>query len=119
MPLGTYPDAVLSGDIVSKTGVVGRLISISAVGGVIAAAMALPVVATTGVVLRDQANQAAAPASTTFGALPQRSEILDNSGHLLAYIYNVNVTGASACGIPASSSDTAGIMPPNVTSSYT
>jgi membrane peptidoglycan carboxypeptidase len=87
-------------DIVSRTGVVGRLIAISAVGGMIAAAMALPVVATTGVVLRDQANKAAAPASATFGTLPQRSEIVDNSGHLLAYIYDVNGgQGASASGI--------------------
>jgi membrane peptidoglycan carboxypeptidase len=76
---------------VSKTGVVGRLISISAVGGVIAAAMALPVVATTGVVLRDQANKAAAPASASFGTIPQRSEILDANGHLLAYVYGVNL----------------------------
>jgi membrane peptidoglycan carboxypeptidase len=99
-PIGTYPDAVLPGKIVSKTGIVGRLISITAVGGMIAAAMALPVVATTGVVLRDQANKAAAPTSATFGTLPQRSEILDNSGHLLAYIYDVNGgKGASASGI--------------------
>jgi membrane peptidoglycan carboxypeptidase len=91
---------VRSGDIVTKTGIVGRLISISAVGGMIVAAMALPVVATTGVILRDQANKAAAPASATFGTLPQRSEILDNSGHLLAYIYDVNGgKGASASGI--------------------
>ena len=69
-PFGTYPDAVLTGDIVSRTGIVGRLITVSAVGGLIAAAMALPVVATTGVVLRDQANKAAAPAAASFGAMP-------------------------------------------------
>src|SRR6201994_4291423 len=98
-PIGTYPDPVLP-DIVSRTGVVGLLIPTSAVGGMIAAAMALPVVATTGVVLRDQANKAAAPASATFGTLPQRSEILDNSGHLLAYVYDVNGgKTASASGI--------------------
>ncbi len=91
---------MLTGNIVSKTGIVGRLIAVSAVGGLIAAAMALPVVATTGIVLRDQANKAAAPASATFGVLPQRSEIDDNSGHLLAYIYNVNGgQGASYSGI--------------------
>jgi membrane peptidoglycan carboxypeptidase len=69
---------------------VGRLISISAVGGVIAAAMALPVIATTGVVVRNEANRAAAPTTATFGALPQRSEILDSNGHLLAYVYGVD-----------------------------
>lgn len=91
---------MLSGDIASKTGTVGRLISISAVGGVIAAAMALPVIASTGVVLRDQANKAAAPASASFGTIPQRSEILDANGRLLAYVYGVNGgPGASATGI--------------------
>jgi membrane peptidoglycan carboxypeptidase len=82
---------VLSGQIANKTGVVGRLISISAVGGLIAAAMALPVVATTGVVLRDQANKAAAPASASFGTIPQRSEIYDANGHLMAYVYGINL----------------------------
>src|ERR1700760_4948578 len=84
-PIGTYPDPVLP-DIVSRTGVVGRLIAISAVGGMIAAAMALPVVATTGVVLRDQANKAAAPASATFGTLPQRSEIAPYMRKALVWI---------------------------------
>ena len=99
-PFGTYPDAVLSGDVANKTGTVGRLISIAAVGGVIAAAMALPVVATTGVILRDQANEAAAPTSASFGTVPQRSEILDASGHLMAYVYGVDGgPGASASGI--------------------
>lgn len=69
-------------------------------GGVIAAAMALPVIASTGVVLRDQANKAAAPASASFGTIPQRSEILDANGRLLAYVYGVNGgPGASATGI--------------------
>jgi membrane peptidoglycan carboxypeptidase len=87
---GTYPDAVLPSEIASKTGTVGRLISVSAVGGVLAAAMALPVVATTGVAVRNQANKAATPTTATFGALPQRSEILDANGHVLAYVYGVN-----------------------------
>ena len=99
-PLGTYPNAVLSGHIATKTGVIGSLISISAVGGLIAAAMALPVIASTGVVLRDQANKAAAPASGSFGTIPQRSEILDANGHLLAYVYGVNLgKNASYSGI--------------------
>jgi len=99
-PLGTYPDAVLSGHIATKTGIIGSLISISAVGGLIAAAMALPVIASTGVVLRDQANKAAAPASASFGTIPQRSEILDANGHLLAYVYGVNLgKNASYSGI--------------------
>ncbi len=91
---------MLSGHIATKTGIIGSLISISAVGGLIAAAMALPVIASTGVVLRDQANKAAAPASASFGTIPQRSEILDASGHLLAYVYGVNLgKNASFSGI--------------------
>ena len=62
--------------------------------------MALPVIASTGVVLRDQANKAAAPASASFGTIPQRSEILDANGRLLAYVYGVNGgPGASSAGI--------------------
>jgi membrane peptidoglycan carboxypeptidase len=91
---------VLSGQIANKTGVVGRLITISAVGGVIAAAMALPVVATTGVVLRDQANKAAAPTSASFGTIPQRSQIYDANGHLMAYVYGINLgKNANASGL--------------------
>jgi membrane peptidoglycan carboxypeptidase len=99
-PWGTYPDAVLSGQIANKTGTVGRLLSITAVGGVIAAAMALPVVATTGVVIRDQANKAAKPASASFGTIPQRSEIYDANGHLMAYVYGLNLgKNANASGL--------------------
>ncbi len=62
--------------------------------------MALPVIATTGVALRNQADRAAAPATATFGALPQRSEIYDASGHLMAYFYGVNGgKGATASGV--------------------
>jgi membrane peptidoglycan carboxypeptidase len=98
--IATYSKPVLSGDIASKTGTVGRLISVTAVGGALAAAMALPVIATTGVLVRNEANKAAAPTTASFGALPQRSEILDSGGHLLAYVYGV--TGgknASATGV--------------------
>jgi membrane peptidoglycan carboxypeptidase len=62
--------------------------------------MALPVIATTGVLVRNEANKAAAPTTATFGALPQRSEILDASGHLLAYVYGVNEgKNATASGV--------------------
>jgi membrane peptidoglycan carboxypeptidase len=99
-PFATYPDAVLSGPIANKTSLIGRLITISAVGGVIAAAMALPVVATTGVILRDQADNAAKPASASFGTIPQRSEILDANGHLMAYVYGINLgKNADASGL--------------------
>jgi membrane peptidoglycan carboxypeptidase len=99
-PFATYSDAVLSGPIANKTSLIGRLITVSAVGGVIAAAMALPVVATTGVILRDQADNAAKPTSASFGTIPQRSEILDANGHLMAYVYGVNLgKNADASGL--------------------
>jgi len=105
---------VLSGNIATKTGIIGSLVSISAVGGLIAAAMALPVIASTGVVLRDQANKAAAPASASFGTIPQRSEILDANGHLLADVYGVNLgKNASYSGIdrqPVTSSQISPVM---------
>jgi hypothetical protein len=41
---------------------------------------------------------------------------LTNTGG--AYLANVNVSGPSGCGIPASSSDTANLLPPSVTISY-
>jgi membrane peptidoglycan carboxypeptidase len=62
--------------------------------------MVVPVIATTGVFVRNEANKVAQPATATFGALPQRSEILDARGHLLAYVYNVNGgKNASASGV--------------------
>ena len=59
-------------------------------GGVLAAAMVVPIVATTGVLVRNEANKFTTLSLTT-QALPQRSEILDRYGHLLAYVYGVDV----------------------------
>ena len=62
----------------------------AAVGGVLAAALVVPVVAATGVLVRNEANKFTAVSLTAEG-LPQRSEILDRNGHLLAYVYGVDV----------------------------
>ena len=68
----------------------GRLVTFAAVGGVLAAAMVLPVVAATGVLVRNQADKFTTLSLTAQG-LPQRSEILDSDGRLLAYVYGVDV----------------------------
>ena len=72
------------------TSVVGRLIALAAVGGVLAAAMIMPFVAATGVLVRNEADKFTTLSLTAAG-LPQRSEILDRNGHLLAYVYGVDV----------------------------
>jgi membrane peptidoglycan carboxypeptidase len=86
--------------IFTRTSVLGRLVAFAAVGGVLAAAMVIPVVAATGVLVRNQADKFTTLSLNTQG-LPQRSEILDRNGNLLAYVYTVdafyyqNATNAS------------------------
>ena len=58
--------------------------------------MVVPVVAATGVLVRNEANKFTTLSLNDQG-LPQRSEILDRYGHFLAYVYGVDVpyyTGA-------------------------
>jgi membrane peptidoglycan carboxypeptidase len=78
------------GEIFTRTSVLGRLVAFAAVGGVLAAAMVVPVVAATGVLVRNEANKFTSLSLSAQG-LPQRSEILDRNGHLLAYVYGVDV----------------------------
>src|SRR5215469_14524892 len=75
--------------IFTRTSVLGRLVAFAAVGGVLAAAMVLPVVAATGVMVRNQADKFTTLSLNT-GGLPQRSEILDRNGKFLAYLYGVD-----------------------------
>jgi membrane peptidoglycan carboxypeptidase len=70
--------------------VLGRLVTFAAIGGVLAAAMVIPVVATTGVLVRNEADKFTTLSLTPQG-LPQRSQILDRNGNLLAYVYGVDV----------------------------
>ena len=74
----------------TRTSLLGRLAVLAAVGGVLAAALVVPIVATTGVLVRNEANKFTTLSLTT-QTLPQRSEILDRNGHLLAYVYGVDV----------------------------
>src|SRR5215470_7640639 len=75
--------------IFTRTSVLGRLVAFAIAGGVLAAAMVIPVVAATGVLVRNEANKFTTLSLNTSG-LPQRSQILDRNGHLLAYVYGVD-----------------------------
>ncbi|MDQ2813512.1 MAG: penicillin-binding protein [Actinomycetota bacterium] len=78
------------GEIFTRTSVVGRLIVFAAIVGVLAAAMVVPIVATTGVLVRNEADKFTTLSLSPQG-LPQRSEILDSNGNLLAYVFGVDV----------------------------
>jgi membrane peptidoglycan carboxypeptidase len=76
--------------IFTRTSVLGRLVTFAAVGGVLAAALVVPVVAATGVLVRNEADKFTTLSLSAQG-LPQRSEIFDRYGHFLAYVYGVDV----------------------------
>ena len=76
--------------IFTRTSVLGRLVAFAIAGGVLAAAMVIPVVAATGVLVRNEADKFTTLSLSDAG-LPQRSEILDRNGHFLAYVYGVDV----------------------------
>ena len=73
-----------------KTNSVGRIILLSVLGGVLAAAMALPVVAATGILVRNTADKFTS-LSVNDSSLPQRSAIYDADGHLMTYVYGVDL----------------------------
>jgi membrane peptidoglycan carboxypeptidase len=77
--------------IFTRTSVLGRLVAFAIAGGVLAAAMVIPVVAVTGVLVRNQADKFTTLSLNASG-LPQRSEILDRNGHLLAYVYSIDTS---------------------------
>ena len=78
----------------SKASVVTRLLLMAALGGVLASAMVLPVVAATGVLVRNTADKVTATSLTTT-TLPQRSAIYDRNGHLITYVYGVDAGSAA------------------------
>ncbi|HEY2579522.1 MAG TPA: transglycosylase domain-containing protein [Streptosporangiaceae bacterium] len=81
---------MLSGEIFGKGRSVGRLVSMSAVGGVLIAAIMIPAVGSVGMLVRNAANKFDTLSTSVLGRVPQRSQLLDSKGHLLAYFYNVN-----------------------------
>ncbi len=76
--------------IASKSNSVGRLVLMAALGGVLVAAMALPVVAASGILVRNTADKFTT-LSVDSTSLPQRSAIYDSAGHLLTYVYGVDL----------------------------
>jgi membrane peptidoglycan carboxypeptidase len=74
----------------NKTNSVGRLVLMAVLGGVLAAAMALPVVAATGILVRNTADGFTSE-SINASSLPQRSVIYDASGKLMTYVYGVDL----------------------------
>jgi membrane peptidoglycan carboxypeptidase len=67
--------------------VAGRLVTLSAVGGLLAAALVLPAVGAVGIFTRNQANKFNTLKTGSISQLPVRSEILDSKGRLIAYYY--------------------------------
>jgi membrane peptidoglycan carboxypeptidase len=74
----------------NKTNSAGRLILMAVLGGVLVAAMALPVVAASGILVRNTADKFTT-LSVDASSLPQRSEIYDANGKLITYVYGVDL----------------------------
>jgi membrane peptidoglycan carboxypeptidase len=74
----------------NKSSAVGRLLLLSGLGGVLAAAIALPVVAATGILVRNTSDKFTTLSMDT-SALPQRSEIFDRTGNLITSVYGVDL----------------------------
>ncbi|MGD0703247.1 MAG: transglycosylase domain-containing protein [Trebonia sp.] len=76
--------------IMGKTSAVGRLVLISVLGGVLVAAVLVPVVAATGIVVRNTADKFST-LSVNADSLPERSAIYDRVGHLITYVWGVDL----------------------------
>ena len=95
----------------NKTNSVGRLILMAVLGGVLVAAMALPVVAATGILVRNTSDKFTA-LSVDSSTLPQRSAIYDSDGKLITYVYGVNLgSGKTSPGIDRQPVDYSQISP--------
>jgi membrane peptidoglycan carboxypeptidase len=86
----TYSESVFGSTLVTKGSILGRLVTMSAVGGVLAAAIALPVVGSVGLVVKTGATKFENLSTSALGQVPQRSELMDSDGHPLAYFYGVD-----------------------------
>ena len=76
--------------ILGKTSAVGRLVIFSALGGVLVAAMVVPVVAATGILVRNTADKFSTM-SVDSNSLAQRSAIYDREGNLITYVWGVDL----------------------------
>ncbi len=82
-----YPGCVLTTGFVGKTNSLARLITMSAVGGLLVAGVLLPVVGGVGVTARDAANKFQNLSAALPAQLPQRSVLLDHKGRPFAYFF--------------------------------
>ncbi len=73
--------------LLRKTNALARLVTLSAVGGLLAAGVLLPAVGGLGITARNAADKFQALATNLPSQLPQRSVILDSRGNVLAYFY--------------------------------
>lgn len=71
----------------SKIGIITKLVALAAAGGAVVAGLALPTVGAVGIGIKSSANKFNSMGAPELGQLPVRSQILDTSGHLLAYYY--------------------------------
>jgi membrane peptidoglycan carboxypeptidase len=100
---------VFNADHLGKTKSVGRLVTFAALGGLLVAGLAIPAVGSVGLAVKSAATKFDALSTTALGQVPQRSEILDSEGHLIAYFYNVNEPYFYSPGNIQTVSDTDGI----------
>ena len=109
MPARRTLSRVQRGETIFTPGcsVLGRLVAFAAVGGVLAAALVVPIVATTGVLVRNQADKFTTLTLSDQG-LPQRSEIFYWYGHFLAYVYGVEMADYNSADSASASSTSAG-----------
>lgn len=77
-------------DTTSQSGVFGRLFVLAAIAGVIAAATVLPLVTAAGLSVKN-ATDSFTTLKLSASSVPQRSEILDSRGHLITYVYGVDL----------------------------
>ena len=73
--------------LIGRAGIAGRVLLLAAVAGLLAGALLVPAVGAVGLVTRNTANKFNNMKTGIIGQLPVRSEILDSTGHLIAYYY--------------------------------
>jgi membrane peptidoglycan carboxypeptidase len=92
-----YADFVLRigprayGELRVKGKILALLAALSLVAGLLTATVALPIVGVVGLVAKDTATTFNNLPVADLGLLPARSELLDSSGHVIAYYYPRNI----------------------------
>src|SRR5260370_1265531 len=81
------PCRVLTPGLVGKTNALARLVTMSAVGGLLVAGVLLPTVGGLGITARNAADKFQALSTNLPSQLPQRSVMLDSHGKVLAHFF--------------------------------